>query len=110
MADCKIGFIDARVMEAYYELEKGHDDEKQLFILIKQAIENIRKNHMIGIAIPKRLIPREYVRKYGINNLWKYDLPRGWRLLYTVQGSSVSIVSIIIEWMDHKNYERRFKY
>jgi len=65
---------------------------------------------MIGIAIPKRLIPKEYIRRYRIDNLWKYDLPKGWRLLYTVQGNNVNIVSIIVEWMDHKNYKRRFKY
>jgi len=110
MAEGKIGFIDTKVKDAYYELKDGYSDEKQLFLLISQAIENIKKNHMIGIAIPKKLMPKEYIRKYGIDNLWKYDLPKGWRLLYTVQGNSVNIVSIIVEWMDHKNYERRFKY
>lgn len=110
MTECKIGFIDAKVREAYYDLKEGYSDEKQLFVLINQAIENIKKNHTIGIAIPKRLIPKEYIKKYRIDNLWKYHLPKGWRLLYTVQGRSVNIVSIIVEWMDHKNYERRFKY
>ena len=110
MTKCNIGFIDENVREAYYQLKDGRGDEKQLFEIIAQAIENIKKDHTIGIAIPKRLIPQEYVKKYAINNLWKYDLPKGWRMLYTVDGTSVNIVSIIIEWMDHKNYERLFKY
>ena len=64
-----------------------------------------------GIQIPKRLFPKEYVRKYGINNLWKYDLPRGWRLMYTVTAENeVDLISAILEWFDHKDYEMRFKY
>ena len=50
------------------------------------------------------------MKKYEINNLWKYNLPNGWRLIYTVKASSVEIVSIILEWSDHKSYERRFGY
>ncbi|MEA1904772.1 MAG: hypothetical protein U9M97_02690 [Candidatus Hadarchaeota archaeon] len=38
------------------------------------------KDAFCGIQIPKKLIPREYSRKYGIDNLWKYDLPGGWSL------------------------------
>ncbi len=110
MTECKIGFVDTKVKDAYFELKDGYSDEKELFSLINQAIENIKKNHTIGIAIPKRLIPKEYIIKYAVDNLWKYDLPKGWRLIYTVQGNNLSIVSIIVEWMDHKNYERRFKY
>ena len=53
----------------------------------------------------------EYVQKYGINNLWKYDLPRGWRLLYTVTADNeVELISAILEWFDHKDYERKFGY
>jgi hypothetical protein len=51
------------------------------------------------------------VTKYRIKNLWKYDLPNGWRLLYTITADNeVEIISAILEWFDHKNYERKFKY
>ncbi|MDY6931179.1 MAG: hypothetical protein SVJ22_04610, partial [Halobacteriota archaeon] len=63
-----------------------------------------------GIQIPKKLIPKTYIDKYEIDNLWKYDLPKGWRLIYSVATEGVCIISIILEWMDHKNYERRFNY
>jgi len=110
MTECKIGFIDAKVREAYYNLKEGYSDEKQLFLLISQAIENIKKNHTSGIAIPKRLIPKYYIKKYGITNLWKYDLPNGWRLVYTIQTNEIMILNVILEWFDHKEYEKRFKY
>ena len=76
-----------------------------------RAIGDLKENAFSGIQIPKRLFPKEYVQKYGITNLWKYDLPRGWRLLYTVTSDNeVELISAILEWFDHKNYEKRFKY
>lgn len=57
------------------------------------------------------MIPKKYIRKYEIDNLWKYDLPRAWRLLYSVAGEGeVKVIAIILEWMDHKKYERRLGY
>ena len=49
-------------------------------------------------------------KNYGIKNLWKYNLPQGWRLLYSIVADENLIVSIVIEWLSHKDYERRFRY
>jgi len=38
------------------------------------------------------------------------DLPDGWRLVYTIKEDEVRILNIILEWFDHKDYEKRFKY
>ncbi len=43
-------------------------------------------------------------------SLWKYDLPSGFRIIYVLENNEVQIYSIILEWFDHKNYERNFKY
>ena len=78
---------------------------------IIRAIKDLKQNAFMGIHVPKRLIPKKYIRKWGINNLWKYDMPKGWRLLYTVTSENeVELISAILEWFDHKEYERRFKY
>jgi hypothetical protein len=50
------------------------------------------------------------VKEYGITNLWKYDLPNAWRLIYTIKEDEVTILNVILEWFDHKEYGRRFKY
>jgi hypothetical protein len=55
-------------------------------------------------------MPKEYIKKYGIENLWKYNLPNAWRLLYSVARDEVMVISIVLEWLPHKKYERRFKY
>ena len=102
-------FADKKVEEAYNGLE--HDSaNKQLYKFIKRALGDIKENQECGIAIPKKLIPKVYIKKYGINNLFKYDLPGGWRLLYSLEEGKIEIMAIIIEWMNHKDYERRFGY
>ena len=78
---------------------------------LERAFENLEENAFCGIQIPKRLIPKEYVKRFGVlTNLWKYNLPDAWRLIYTIKNSKVSILSIILEWLNHKEYERRFGY
>jgi len=76
-----------------------------------RAIKDLKENAFFGIQIPKRLIPKIYKDKYGLNNLWKYDLPQGWRLLYTITAENeVELISAILEWFNHKDYEKRMKY
>ena len=58
----------------------------------RRAIDDLGENPFVGTAIPKRLWPREYVRKHGVDNLRKYDLPEGWRLIYTLAGNEIEIV------------------
>ncbi len=95
-------------LEKLFKNLKETDPLKKFII---RAIKDIQENAFCGIRLPKRLNPPEYVKKYKINNVWKYNLPNGWRLLYSVTTpSSVEILSVILEWSDHKNYERRFKY
>ena len=96
------------------ELEKDFNSLKEDDFIKKgliRAIKDLKENAFCGIQIPKRLFPKEYVQKYNVNNLWKYDLPKGWRLLYTITPENeVELISAILEWTDHKGYERRFGY
>jgi len=102
-------FFDDATKEAFYRLETGDDSERELFKIINQATDNIEENAFCGVQVPKKLIPKIYTQK-GIKNLWKYDLPKGWRLIYSIVNEEVIVVSVILEWFDHKGYERRFKY
>jgi len=39
------------------------------------------------------------------------NLPDTWRLIYALKSpTKIEIISVILEWMSHKDYERRFKY
>ena len=105
-----IRFVEVSVQNAFYKLEKGDDSKRELFKLINQALDNIEENAFCGIQIPKKLIPKEYTSKYKVKNLWKYDLPKGWRLIYSITNDEIVVISLILEWFDHKEYERKFKY
>ena len=105
----RIFFAEKKIKERLEELRNGKTKEKELYDFIIRAFEDLKKNAFAGIQVPKKLIPKEYL-KFGIDNLWKYNLPSAWRILYSVGKEGVQVLSIILEWMDHKEYERRFNY
>lgn len=94
------------------EISKGiaRSDNQTLFNSIKQKIKFLKENPQYGIHIPKNKIPKEYVIKYDVNNLWKINLSGAWRMIYTIRGSEIEIISLILDILDHKNYEKKFKY
>ena len=102
----RIRFTDEKVKKAFEKLAEGTGDEKELHSWLIRAFEDIEKNAFCGIQVSKRLIPKEY----NVTNLWKYDLPNAWRLLYSIENQQVYVVSIVLEWITHKEYERKFNY
>jgi hypothetical protein len=77
---------------------------------INRNIDLLKLNPDYGVHIPKNLIPKKYILEYGINNLRKIDLPNFWRLCYTLKTDSFEIISILLEFVDHKKYNKIFKY
>ena len=103
----KVKFISEKLEEDFNSLDESDILKKS----IKRAIRDLQQNAFFGIQIPKRLFPAVYIERYNITNLWKYDLPNGWRLLYTITvENQVQIISAILEWFNHKAYEKRFNY
>lgn len=103
-------FCEISLKKSYEELKSGKFEDKQLYEFLTRAINDLKLNPFVGIKVPKKMWPKEYIQKYTVNNLWKYDLPNGWRLIYTIKGDSVQLLSILLEWFNHKGYERRFGY
>lgn len=103
----KVVFISDELEKSFHSLKPSDTLKKSII----KAIKNLQQNAFCGVQIPKRLFPKEYVKKYNINNLWKYDLPNGWRLIYTIAPKNeVELISAILDWYDHKEYENKFKY
>ncbi|MFT4308024.1 MAG: hypothetical protein ACMXYM_01495 [Candidatus Woesearchaeota archaeon] len=105
----QVRFFDARTKRAYESLREGDDANRRLYGSITGALDALEANAFCGVQIPKRIIPKPYASR-GIRNVWKHDLPNGWRLIYSVQAGDSIVISLVIEWFDHKNYERRFGY
>lgn len=92
----KVSFIDQRLFDAFKELQSGKTEEKQLAENLERAIDDLKKNPFCGVKLPRRLWPKEYIREYAVTNLWKYNLPDAWRLVYTIVGNEVEIISVIL--------------
>lgn len=106
----RVTFVDEKIQKAFDLLIQGTFAEKELRESIKKTILDLLENPNSGIKIGYKLWPKEYIRKYSITNLWKYNLPNGWRLIYTIQNEEIEIIAIVLEWFAHKEYERRFGY
>ena len=103
-------FADTKVKKAFKKLQDSKAEDQQLYKFLVRAFKDIEENAFCGIRISKKLIPKEYKKKYAIDALWKYNMPNAWRLIYSVGKQKLIIVSIVLEWLDHKNYDRKFGY
>ena len=108
--EVKVVFVDKNLKKTYEKLRDSTTEDKHLYKWLDRAFSDIKEDYTCGILIPKKLIPDSYIKKYGIDNLWKYDLPSGWRLLYSIKAKDIIILAIVLEWLSHKKYERRFNY
>ncbi|MFH1229453.1 MAG: hypothetical protein V1678_03455 [Candidatus Aenigmatarchaeota archaeon] len=94
------------------EKERGpaSTDHQTLLRSIQQKIELLKSNPEYGTHIQKDKIPKEYIQNYEANNLWKANLSEGWRMIYTINGSEVDIIALILDIFGHKAYEKKFGY
>ncbi|MDP2926479.1 MAG: hypothetical protein Q8N99_08935 [Nanoarchaeota archaeon] len=99
-------FADVRIEKDFNSLKEDDWIKKAIF----RAIADFKENAFCGERIKKEKIPKVYIQKYGIDNLLWYPLPDGWRLVYSVFSDDNVLIAMIVEYFDHKNYERRFGY
>jgi hypothetical protein len=103
----KIRFIDTSLENAFNILD-DRDITKKAII---RAIKDIKENCYCGRNVRKKLIPKTLIDKYKLNNLWIYNLPSSWRLLYSLTTSGeIELIAVVLNWMNHKDYERLFKF
>lgn len=102
-----VSFAEQKLLDEFNRLKK---EDPKLYKFLDRALEDIKIDPECGIPIAKRLIPKLYIQKYGINNLWKYNLPGAWRLIYSLVGTNVEVMAVVLEWFPHHEYEKRFKY
>jgi hypothetical protein len=86
--------------------------ERSILAAIDKKKELIKANPHYGEPISKKLIPGEYVVKYGITNLFRVELPNYWRMLYTLTNNDtqVEIIAFVLDILDHPTYDKKFGY
>ena len=104
---------DAEEIYAYLN-EHSHESkiEKSILFAFKKKVEFLKINCHYGNPVPKHLIPKEYVKKYGITNLYRVELPNYWRMLYTLTNgeAEIEIIAFVLDILDHPRYDKKFGY
>jgi Txe/YoeB family toxin of Txe-Axe toxin-antitoxin module len=106
----EVNFLDNELRQSYLDLNKSGSLQPKLYHFITRAIDDLRRDSFSGRMVVKDLISKKIKNKYKLDfdNLWVYNLPNAWRLIYTITGTELKIVSIILDWLSHKDYERLF--
>ena len=105
--ESKVIFADEELKKTFENLKS---EDERLYKEIEEALKTIKQNAFFGRNVKRKLIPKGLIQKYGIDNLWIYNLRKDWRLLYTITNNEVEVLAIILDWMNHKDYERLFKF
>jgi hypothetical protein len=94
------------------EESKNSKIEKSILKSVKQKSDLIKANFQYGDSIAKKLIPNEYIKKYGITNLFRVELPNFWRMLYSVEEgeNQIEIIAFVLDIINHKDYNKKFGY
>lgn len=75
---------------------------------LRQHARRLREEPFLGDRIPLERVPNRF---RSLPNLFRLELPEGWRGLYTVASSPMAGTQIRIVWVgDHKRYDRLFGY
>ena len=82
----------------------------QLLSSIDSNLNKIKSKPTYGDLIPKKQIPKRTVKLYGTDKIFRITLTGYWRLLYTIIGDEVMIIAFVLEFMDHKKYDKLFAY
>lgn len=102
--------FDLQYAELKASAENGNGASQILLRKLDKAIEKLKYNYRAGEHVPKDRIPAFYIINYGVENLWKLNLDPNYRLIYTVRGNEIEVMSVLLEFFDHKNYNKRFGY
>ena len=78
--------------------------------IVNAGLDLLNMNMFAGDRIERRKFPKYYVQKYGVSNLYKFNLDSRTRLIYTLVADRTGIAVVILEILGHKKYEERFGY
>ena len=102
--------FDKSFQKIQTQAKNGNGESILIQKLIEKGIDKLKYSFKYGDHIPKKQIPKEYISKYSVENLWKLNLNGYWRMIYTVRGTEIEVISILLEVIDHKSYDKKFGY
>ena len=93
------------------EYLRGLNPDSPIHLWVEDMEAVLKENMFAGESIPKRQIPAFYIDRYGVNNLYRYSHPEGYRSCYTlVNVQGLGVCPLILDIRTHGEYERIFGY
>ncbi len=105
--------VAARKREIEEQLALGNRSNEREYKLLLKGIGKLKVDYRSGVHISRKRHKKAfeyYHGKYGIENLWKLNVSRDWRMVYTVVTDGLDIISFILDLTDHKRYNKIFGY
>ena len=99
-----------KAVKAVADFVSSLESDSHLRQIVDKALDVLKENMFAGQLIEKKKFPKSYIQKYGITNLYKYNLDRSNRLTYTLVADASGIAVVVLEILNHKEYEKRFGY
>ena len=88
---------------------KVHNSKFRRWIEDMQTV--LKENMFAGESISKKQIPIPYTERYGVNNLFRYAHPEGYRSFYTISlEEGFGVCPHVLDLLSHEEYDRIFGY
>ena len=100
-------FLAREVYDLYSCLREGDDFKR----VIDKGLSVLKGDVFAGEKVRKRQIPKYYIDRYGVNNLYRLRLDKTRRCCYSIVADEEGVKVVVLEvFSDHKSYDRRFGY
>lgn len=109
MIPAKAVVLDDRAAAALDELEASRSPESRSIARRAHSLKPLLlADRLHGEVVRRSAIPPALRERHGLENLYVEDLPAFWRLLYTIVRREGQRVVVVVEIVDHRNYDKWF--
>jgi hypothetical protein len=92
------------------KISKKKPTYEQLLKSINKVLYKIKNNPNCGDLIPRKYLTKATINKYNTDKIFRIELIGYWRLLYTLVQGELKILAFILDFMDHKDYNKLLGY
>jgi len=79
---------------------------------VQDVIQSLKNDSLPGEHVKRNQIPKYYIKRHGVQILYRIALPQHWRLIYTLLTlkKKEKPKAFLLELIDHDKYNKRFGY
>src|SRR5438552_967619 len=93
---------------ALSKLEKSSDPKARSVAKRARTYRDVLLGDALHGEVVRKPLPPALVQKHGVENLYVEDLPGFWRLLYTIVRLGHERHVVVVEIVDHAQYDKWF--